>query len=51
MGGATLVSCPDCFFFFCVGANKKKSSGSPVAYLCSQIYNFWGSGFVLVEDI
>ena len=38
-----LVSCPDRFFSFCVGAEKKGSGGSPIHFLCSRIYNFWGS--------
>ena len=30
-------------FSFCVGAEKKGSGGSPIPFLCSQIYKFWGS--------
>ena len=38
-----LVSCPDRFFSYCVGAEEKGSGGSPIHFLCSRIYNFWGS--------
>ena len=31
------------FLSFCVGAEKKRYGGSPIEFLCSQIYNFWGS--------
>ena len=31
------------FFFSCGGEEKKGSGGSPIHFLCSRIYNFWGS--------
>ena len=37
----SLVTRP--LFFCCVGAEKKGSGGSPIHFLCSWIYNFWGS--------
>jgi len=30
------------FFSLCGGGEKKGSGGSPIVFLCSQIYNFWG---------
>ena len=30
------------FFLLCGGGEKKGSGGSPMVFLCSQIYNFWG---------
>ena len=31
------------FFLFVWGPRKKGSGGSPIHFLCSRIYNFWGS--------
>ena len=31
------------FFLFVWGRRKKGSGGSPIHFLCSRIYNFWGS--------
>ena len=34
---------PRPLFFFLCGGGEKRSGGSPIHFLCSRIYNFWGS--------
>ena len=38
-----LVSFPDCFFFLFVWGREKGSGWISYTFLCSRIYNFWGS--------
>ena len=42
-GHVSLVPRPLFFFLFVWGQRKIGSGGSPIHFLCSWIYNFWGS--------